>query len=139
MPVPLCLYGDVGIEVTGKMPVPLCLFGLSEALARGWVDEGVGFGVAGGFHGWAVPVDVFLETEGDDAGEADFGEMAAVVEVGEDLGPPRMASIHSSIWPLERGMDSGMALAAAWAPNHEKRASSFMRMAPSEFQRPHWS
>ena len=55
------------------------------------------------------------------------------------LGPPRMASIHSSIWPLERGMDSGMALAAAWAPNHEKRASSFMRMAPSEFQRPHWS
>ena len=86
MPVPLCLYGDVGIEVTGKMPVPLCLFGLSEALARGWVDEGVGFGVAGGFHGWAVPVDVFLETEGDDACEADFGKVAAVVEVGEDLG-----------------------------------------------------
>jgi hypothetical protein len=49
-----------------------------------FADEAVGFWCAGGLHVGAIPFDIFLQTEGDDTSQSDFGEVAASVEVGED-------------------------------------------------------
>ena len=49
-----------------------------------FADEAVGFWRAGGLHVGAIPFDIFLQAEGDDAGQSDFGEVAAGVEIGED-------------------------------------------------------
>lgn len=58
-----------------------------------WVDEAVGFGHAGHFHGFAIPIDGFSKAQCDDASESDLGEVAAEVEIRKHFGTAE-AGVH---------------------------------------------